>query len=280
VAALLEASHTGLTCSIQIIKTTGDVMRAAPLTASAGKGVFTKEIEEAILDGRVDLAVHSLKDLPTALPPGLALVAIGEREDPRDALVARPGIGALGELPEAAVIGTSSPRRRAQLLAWRPDLRLVDLRGNVDTRLRKLVSEGLDGIVLACAGLRRLGFEDRIAEAIDPEVLLPAVGQGALGIEARGDDTDVARLAAVLNHAPTRAACCAERAFLAALGGGCAVPIAAYACATPEGLLLRAAVGSPDLGSVRRSSAVGDASDAEALGRSLAAQVREGGFGQ
>jgi hydroxymethylbilane synthase len=270
VAALLEAAHPGLACHIEIIKTTGDIMREASLTAIAGKGVFTKEIEEALLDGRADLAVHSLKDLPTTLPPGLALAAITEREDPRDALVARAGVSGLADLPPNATIGTSSPRRRVQLGAWRRDLRIVDLRGNVDTRLRKIETENLDGVVLACAGLNRLGLGDRVTEAIDTSVLLPAVGQGALGLEARSGDEVVAALVAPLGHPQTAAACRAERAFLAALGGGCAVPIAAYGECSGYALTLTAAVGTADGGGVLRDSVSGDVSEAVELGEALA----------
>lgn len=235
--AALESAHPGLSCRIEIIKTTGDVMLDASLVAIAGKGVFTKEIEDAMLDGRVDVAVHSLKDLPTQLPPGLTLAAITKREDPRDAFCARAGIASIMELPESARIGTSSPRRRAQLLAFRPDLQILELRGNVDTRLRKIESEGLDGIILACAGLRRLGFADRITEALAVSVMVPAVGQGALGIEAREGDDEVLGVLATLADVETTAACRAERAFLEAVGGGCAVPVAAHAWPDGEGQL-------------------------------------------
>jgi hydroxymethylbilane synthase len=272
VARLLEASHDGLACHIEIIKTTGDVLREASLTAIAGKGVFTKEIEDALLDRRVDLAVHSLKDLPTSRPPGLALGAIGEREDPRDAFVARDGIDSLERVPEGGRIGTSSPRRRSQLAAWRPDLELLDLRGNVDTRLRKIETEGLDGVILACAGLRRLGFEDRITESLSVSQMVPAVGQGALGIEIRDGDETTASIVASLGHDATARSCRAERAFLAAMGGGCAVPIAGYA--TIEGGVLRlvGAVASDADATVRREEVEGDPAEPEALGRALAAR--------
>ena len=236
-ARALETEHAGLSCRIEIIKTTDDVMHEASLVAIAGKGVFTKEIEDAMLDRRVDVAVHSLKDLPTVLPPGLTLAAITKREDPRDAFCARPGIASVVDLPVGARIGTSSPRRRSQLLAWRPDLELVELRGNVDTRLRKIESEGLDGIVLACAGLRRLGLADRITEPLGISVMVPAVGQGALGIEARDGDDDILELLQALADGETAAACRAERAFLEAIGGGCAAPVAAHAWPDGEGQL-------------------------------------------
>lgn len=277
VAALLESAHPGLSCRIEVVKTTGDIMRDASLTAIAGKGVFTKEIEEAMLDGRVDLAVHSLKDLPTALPAGLVLAAITEREDPRDAFVARPGVDALDRLAAGARIGTSSPRRRSQLLAWRPELELVELRGNVDTRLRKIETERLDGVVLACAGLRRLGFAGRITEAIPVSRMVPAVGQGALGIETRDGDAETRAVVSVLDHPATAACCTAERAFLAGLGGGCAVPIAGHATIEGERLRLVAAVGADDGRTVRRLEIAGDASEPGRLGRELAARFSAGG---
>lgn len=271
-ARAIEAAHPGLECRIDVIKTTGDVMVEASLVAIAGKGVFTKEIEDAMLDGRVDIAVHSLKDLPTTLPPGLELGAITKREDPRDAFCARPGVSSVVDLPEGARIGTSSPRRRAQLLAWRPDLELVDLRGNVDTRLRKIESEGLDGIILACAGLRRLGLADRITEALGVNVMVPAVGQGALGIEIREGDADVRGIVEALADAETTAACRAERAFLHAVGGGCAVPIAAHAWPDGEGQL--SMVGSIATDADRppvRGMLTGSMREPERLGQSLAA---------
>jgi hydroxymethylbilane synthase len=274
VAAQLEREHPGLSCRIEIIKTTGDVMRDASLVAIAGKGVFTKEIEDAMLDGRVDVAVHSLKDLPTTLPDGLALAAITEREDPRDALIARPGIASADDLPLGARVGTSSPRRRVQLLAWRPDLELVELRGNVDTRIRKIETDGLDAIVLACAGLRRLGLADRITTPLATSVVLPAVGQGALGIETREDDRTTRDIVGVLDHRDTAAACRAERTFLAALGGGCAVPIAAFGTVDGSALRLEAAIGSLESLDVERRALEGDAADPESIGRALAGTER------
>jgi len=272
VARALESAHSGLKCRIEVIKTTGDIMVEASLVAIAGKGVFTKEIEDAMLEGRVDVAVHSLKDLPTVLPDGLTLGAITKREDPRDAFCARPGIASLAELPDRARIGTSSPRRRVQLRAWRPDIECVDLRGNVDTRLRKIESEGLDGIVLACAGLRRLGYADRITEALGVSVMVPAVGQGALGIEARVGDAEVLSLVAALEDPETAAACTAERAFLHAVGGGCAAPIAAHAWPDGDGQL--SMVGTIAIDSSRppvRGMLTGPMAAGERLGQSLAA---------
>ncbi|HQR37561.1 MAG TPA: hydroxymethylbilane synthase [Blastocatellia bacterium] len=272
VAALLEKAHPGLSCHIEIIKTTGDRLHDASLVAISGKGVFTKEIEDAMLDGRVDFAVHSLKDLPTTLPPGLALGAVTEREDPRDALAARAGVDSLSGIPRGGRVGTSSPRRRCQLAALRPDIELVELRGNVDTRLAKIETEGLDGVILACAGLRRLGFEHRITESIPVDSMVPAVGQGALGIEIRDGDDDVSEIVQVLADATTAACCAAERAFLAAMGGGCAQPIAGHAWV--DGELLRMIAAVDDGAQVRRIAMSSVVGQPEALGRDLAAKFQ------
>ena len=255
-AALGEPSR------IEIIKTTGDKIQDVPLAQVGAKGLFTKEIEEALLAGRADLAVHSLKDLPTELPAGLVLAATPEREDPRDAMVGRR----LADLPAGAKLGTSSLRRAAQLRKFRQDLQIEPVRGNLDTRLRKLDAGQYDAIVLAAAGLRRLGWEDRIAEILPPDVVCPAVGQGSLAIEtAAGHE----QICAQLEHAPTRAAVTAERALLAALGGGCQVPIGAYATVVGERLSLQAVVVSPDGGTLIRRQSEGLAVDAAAIGRSL-----------
>jgi hydroxymethylbilane synthase len=232
VKAELERLYPAITVAIEIIKTTGDKLAEASLVKIGGKGVFTKEIEEALLDHRIDVAVHSLKDLPTRLPEGLHLCAITEREDARDALVVGPHlqgrVNSISQLPAGARVGTSSLRRAAQLRHLRPDLQLLELRGNVETRLRKLDQGAYDAIILASAGLLRLGFGERITERIDPELLLPAPGQGALGLETRIEDERTNFLLEVLNHWPTRNATEAERAVLCGLGGGCAVPLAAY----------------------------------------------------
>jgi hydroxymethylbilane synthase len=268
---------------IQIIKTSGDVMKDAPLAMIGGKGVFTKEIEEALLDGRIDLAVHSLKDLPTTLPLGLVIAAITEREDARDALVLHAG-GApvehpsIKHLPEGTVIGTSSLRRLAQLKHLRRGgLGIKDLRGNVDTRLRKLDEGGYDAVILAAAGLRRLGFADRISAPISTEEMLPAVGQGALAIETRDDDSAVIDLLAPLDHAQTRAACTAERALLRALGGGCQLPIAAYAVVNRDHLRIEGLVAGLSGDLVIRDTYEGKASDAARTGETLAARLLERG---
>jgi hydroxymethylbilane synthase len=269
---------------VEVYKTSGDVILDVPLAVIGGKGVFTKELEEALLDGRIDIAVHSLKDLPTTLPAGLAISAITEREDPRDALVLRAGAHAEGAsikgLPRGAVVGTSSLRRQAQLKHLRPDLKIRDLRGNVDTRLRKL-DEGLyDAVILASAGLRRLGFAARISAAIPADVMLPAVGQGALGIETRADDADTNALVALLDDAPTRSACAAERALLRALGGGCQVPIAAHATVSDKRISLSGLVAALDGARLIRAALEADAARAEEAGEKLAAHLRAQGAEQ
>jgi hydroxymethylbilane synthase len=255
-AALGHASR------IEIVKTTGDKITDVPLAQVGTKGLFTKEIEEALLDGRADLAVHSLKDLPTELPAGLVLAAIPVREDARDALVGRR----LADLPAGARLGTSSLRRAAQLRKLRPDLRIEPVRGNLETRLRKLDAGQYDAIVLAAAGLKRLGWEDRIAEILSPDVVCPAVGQGALAIE-----TSRTGLLACqpLNHLPTESAVTAERALLAALGGGCQVPIGAYATVSGDRLSLQAVVVSPDGVDLVCDRSEGSAADAQRIGREL-----------
>jgi hydroxymethylbilane synthase len=260
-----------------LIQTVGDQVRDRPLAQIGGDGLFTREIQQALLDDRVDLAVHSLKDLPTLPLRGLTLAAVPPRGPTGDALVSRrhPSFEAL---PKGAVVATSSLRRRAQVLHRRPDLTLVDIRGNVDTRLRKLDDAGLDALILAEAGLVRLDFEAEIREVLDPGWMLPAVGQGALGIECREDDRETRRLLAKLEDQATRQAVCAERALLRALGGGCQVPIGVRTSALPDGgLLLACAIVSPD---GRRRVALertGRADDAEALGATLADDLREAG---
>jgi hydroxymethylbilane synthase len=235
-----------------------------------GKGAFLKEIEEALLAREVDLAVHSLKDVPTSLPAGLHLCAFLERADPRDALISRTGVG-LEALPSGARVGTTSLRRQAQLRARRPDLQIHDLRGNVDTRLRRLQAGDFDAILLAMAGLTRLGRAAEVSEALAPEVLLPAPGQGAIALECRLDDATTAAAAAALHHVPTAAAVQAERAFLAALGGGCNVPLGAFAEPHAEGLRLRALVAREDGSAVLRSERVGP--EPVALGQALAQEL-------
>jgi hydroxymethylbilane synthase len=270
VAARLK--ELGVETKIEIIKTTGDKITDVPLAKVGGKGLFTKEIEDALLEGRIDLAVHSLKDLPTELPAGLIVAAFPEREDARDALIGRK----LSALPHAARIGTSSLRRAAQLRAMRPDLIVESIRGNLDTRLRRLDEGKYQAILLAAAGLRRLGWAGRIAEILDPDLMCPAVGQGALAIETRTAGAAL-EICARLDHAPTRAAVTAERAVLGALGGGCQVPIGAYAVVTDGKLALQAVVVSPDGLTTIRADAAGPASDAVSLGESAARELLENG---
>jgi hydroxymethylbilane synthase len=233
------------------------------------KGLFTKEIEEALLSGAIDLAVHSLKDMPTDLPDGLTLAAIPEREDPRDALVGR----SLAALSAKARVGTSSLRRAAQLRARRQDLEIENIRGNVDTRLRKLDEGQYDAIVLAAAGLRRLGWENRITELLDADVMCPAVGQGALAVETREDGGVACEIAGKLEHRDSRIAVTAERAVLRAMGGGCQVPMGAYATVAGDVVHLRAIIVSPDGSQMIRKQAQGAASDAERIGCALGEEL-------
>jgi hydroxymethylbilane synthase len=282
----LEKVYEGLVVTIEIIKTTGDKLTEASLAQIGGKGVFTKEIEDALLDHRVDLAVHSLKDLPTTLPDGLHIAAITEREDVRDALIVGEDlrkyiINSIEDLPRNARVGTSSLRRASQLRHARPDLEILELRGNVDTRLRKLYEGEYDAIILASAGLKRLGFEHAIASYLSTMEMLTAVGQGALGIEARIDDQRVNMLLEVLNHQPTRYATEAERAVLRSLGGGCAVPIAAHAQfkknRVSQRLVVEALVADVEGRNMIRRQIAGHAQDAEQLGSKLAEMLIEAG---
>jgi len=276
VRARLAAHYPHLTFSLKIIRTSGDRITEHPLTAFGGKGLFVKELEEALLAKAIDFAVHSLKDMTAELPEGLHLAAILEREDPRDALVTRTGEGTVRALPEGAIVGTSSLRRLAQLRALRPDLDIRPLRGNVDTRLRKLDDGHYEAIILATAGLVRLGLEARIAERIPTEVMIPAIGQGAIAVEARVEDEETNALLAPLDHPPTRAATMAERAFLQRLGGGCHVPIAAHAEITsddPAQLLLRGMIASPDGARLLRAHVTGPIAEAVALGHHLAERL-------
>jgi hydroxymethylbilane synthase len=266
--ALWQARHIAslltVETRIEIIKTTGDKIQDVPLSQVGGKGLFTKEIEEALLDHRIDLAVHSLKDMPSELPEGLILAAIPEREDPRDAL-----IGA--QLQEGARVGTSSLRRSVQLMGMHRNLSIESLRGNVDTRLRKLDEGQYDTIVLAAAGLRRLGLADRIAEYLPVDVMIPAVGQGALAIETRNDNGEAHRIAYTLEHQASRIAITAERAFLTVFGGGCQVPIGAHATILGSEIHLRAFVSEPDGSNVKRGELTG--TDPVNVGRDLAARL-------
>ncbi len=245
VARLIVAAHPAAAVDIRVIRTTGDRDASTPVARIGGTGVFTREIEAALQEGAIDIAVHSLKDLPTRLADGLGLAAILERADPRDALVATPG-SRLEFLPPGARIGTSSMRRRSQLLARYPYLLMLDIRGNVPTRLAKLDRGEFDGLVLARAGLIRLGLDSRAAEVIEPDVVVPAPGQGALAIESRAGDDRVIEMIQVIDHVPTRLATCAERAFLARVEGGCQAPVGALGTWTEDVLSLAAVVASAD----------------------------------
>ena len=269
-ARWVEAQLRGLghQCRIEIIKTTGDKITDVPLAKVGTKGLFTKEIEEALLDGRADLAVHSLKDLPTELPAGLVLAAIPEREDPRDAVLGKK----LADLPAGAKVGTSSLRRAAQLRKLRPDLLIESVRGNLDTRIRKLDEGQYDAIVLAAAGLKRLGWADRIAEIFDADRMCSAVGQGALAIETRASGAGFDACEA-LDHAATHAAVTAERGVLGALGGGCQVPIGAYATVDGAALRVRAIVAAPDGSELIAAEASGASNDAATIGARLGAEL-------
>jgi hydroxymethylbilane synthase len=270
--------HPEVTTEIEIIKTTGDV-KAEPLSVIGGKGVFTKELEDALLSGRIDLAVHSLKDLPTNLPDPLTIAAICEREDARDALVLREGqtLVAVSELPRGSVVGTSSQRRLAQLKHLRGDVVIKELRGNVDTRLRKLDEGQYDALLLAAAGLRRLGLESRISALIATDEMLPAVGQGALAVETRANDHSSIAFVSSLNHEPTQLACASERAFLRALGGGCQLPIAGYAVASSSELMLQGLVADPGGNELVRGKVTGSIEEAEELGSRLAHELLKRG---
>ncbi|MBI5956708.1 MAG: hydroxymethylbilane synthase [Chloroflexi bacterium] len=274
VAARLMELVPGLEVIIRTIKTSGDALLDVPLAKIGDKGLFTREIESALLAGQIDVAVHSLKDLPTELSAGLIIGAVTEREDVRDALVSRLGCD-LDGLPPGARVGTSSLRRAAQLLAYRPDLQILNIRGNVDTRLRKAATEEYDAVVLAVAGLRRLGLEAQITEYLPLEIMLPAVGQGALAVEARQEEAETQHLVALLDHAPTRAATTAERVFLRALGGGCRVPIAAYGEVAGDTLRLRGLVASEDGRRVVRGEVIGLVGQAGVVGERLARQLQE-----
>jgi hydroxymethylbilane synthase len=266
---------------IEVFKTSGDVRRDVPLSVIGGQGAFTKELEVALLDGRIDIAVHSLKDLPTVVPDGLRITATPAREDVRDALILPAGAdqrnASVRNLPEGARVGTSSLRRIAQLRRLRPDVVIKDLRGNVDTRLRKLDEGEYDAIILASAGLRRLGLGDRISAAIETGEMLPAVGQGSLGVETRADASETNALVSRLDHPETRAAVVAERALLRHLGGGCQVPIAAHGRVDGGALSLDALVASLDGAAIIRDRMEGAAADAERLGQALAARLLERG---
>ncbi len=272
----LMAAHPGLDVEIIEIVTEGDRRTDAPLSAFGGKGLFLKEIEAALVRGEIDIAVHSMKDVTVEIPQGLIIPVICERADPRDALITRTGNG-LESLAPNAVFGTCSLRRRCQLKAWQPAFQMRDLRGNVPTRLQRLLDGDFDAIVLATAGLQRLGLDEHIHEALDTKVCLPAVGQGAVGIECRADDDTVQALISVLNHDTSSICVSAERATNRALGGDCHVPIAAFAELDGEKLHLTAAVGQPDGSIVLMAEDTDTSANSVALGERVAAQLIEQG---
>jgi hydroxymethylbilane synthase len=277
VQARLRESVPDVTVTLRRIKTSGDKILDVPLATVGGKGLFVKEIEDALLQGEIDLAVHSMKDVPTVLPDGLEILCVPAREDPRDALISRESTP-LDRLPKGARVGTSSLRRQAQLLHRRPDLKIEMLRGNLDTRLRKLREGEFDAVVLAAAGLKRMGWLEQVTEYLPSDVSLPAIGQGALGLEGRGDDAFVRGVVASLDDASTRTAVTAERALLERLEGGCQVPIAAHATLSEGRLRLEGLVASVDGRRLVRDSVEGPVAEARELGRRLAEQLlRQGG---
>jgi hydroxymethylbilane synthase len=275
--AALEQRWPDLAVELVPIKTTGDKILDVPLAKIGGKGLFTKELDEALLDGRIDLAVHSLKDVPFQLPDGIDFAAIPEREDPRDAFISNGP--KLHELQKNARIGTSSLRRQVQLRHWFPDLDLVTLRGNVDTRLRKLAEREFDGIILAIAGLKRLGHAERITQVLDDDIMISAVGQGALGIVCRSADAATRTLLEVLNHSPTRSAVTAERGLLRALGGSCQVPIAGKAKLEGEQLTIKGLIASLDGKRVIADEITGPSVEAAHLGLELGRRLLSMGAG-
>lgn len=272
VQARMQELAPHVTVALRRIQTSGDKILDVPLAKIGGKGLFVKEIEEALLSGEIDLAVHSMKDLPTELPAGLDLLCIPSREDARDALISRNG-KRFKDLPAGARVGTSSLRRQAQLLQARPDLSIGMLRGNLDTRLRKLREGHFDAVVLAAAGLRRLGWEGEITEYLAPEISLPAIGQGALGVEGRRDDVFVRELLSGLEHEPTRTMVMAERALLHRLQGGCQVPIAAHATLHGSEIVLEGLVASVDGKEVIRDRVKGPVDDPHSMGIQLAERL-------
>jgi hydroxymethylbilane synthase len=269
VKSALMREHPDIAVNLIKIKTQGDKITDVPLAKVGGKGLFIKEIEEALMAGRIDLAVHSMKDMPAQIPAGLTIGAVPQREDPRDVLIGR-GYTSLEQLPPDARLGTSSLRRAAQILYMRPDIVIVPLRGNLDTRLGKLDKTDLDAIVLAAAGILRLGQSERIGTYLNESQMLPAVGQGALCVEIRESDPKIQTLVAFLDHADTRTAVSAERGFLKRLEGGCQVPLAAHAVLTDDRLHITGLVAEPDGSRRLKWTMQGSARQAEALGRDLA----------
>jgi hydroxymethylbilane synthase len=272
VKEVLSRQHLNLEIEMVPIKTTGDKILDVPLAAIGGKGLFVKEIEETLLERRIDLAVHSMKDMPGELPPGLIIGAVPIREDPRDVLISRHGL-LFNEIPAQGRIGTSSLRRQAQLLHYRPDLKMIPLRGNLETRIKKIESENLAGVILAAAGLNRMGFQAQISQYLDTDICLPAVGQGALALEIREGDSDSQELIRILHHEDTALCTQAERAFLRRLQGGCQIPIAGLARIDGERLILKGLIAGLDEGTLIRDQLEGPISDPAALGVRLAERL-------
>jgi len=279
VKSAIESGYRDVSVSLKIIKTTGDKILDVPLARVGGKGLFVKEIEEALLDGRIDVAVHSMKDMPVALPEGLCIGAVPKREDPLDVLISKNN-RRLSDLPKGARIGTSSLRRLAQLKHIRPDFQVLPLRGNLDTRIQKLKTGNFDAVVLAAAGVKRLGFRDHISEYLPPEIMLPAVGQGALCIETRKNDPGILRIVAGQDHPETRMAVQAERAFLKHLEGGCQVPIAAFGQMKNGKIHLTGLVADIEGKTVIRESTAASDAMPEGIGVDLAERLLKAGAGK
>jgi hydroxymethylbilane synthase len=276
VADSLKKMMPGLDVEICAIKTSGDIMQDVSLLNLGGKGVFVKEIEDALLAGNVDLAVHSMKDVPTEVPAGLIFAAVLQREDVRDILVSKDN-RKIEFMPRGARIGTGSLRRASQILAMLPDVSIVPLRGNLDTRLKKIETERLAGVILAAAGMKRMGFAGKISQYLPIEMMLPAVGQGALGLEIRANDTELKKIVSGLNHEQTAREVTAERSFLRSLGGGCRLPIAAFGKMERGQLSLEGLVASPEGSSIIRDKVKGTPDEAEELGKRLAEMILEKG---
>jgi len=272
IAERLKNQWPALTVDIVVIKTKGDIMQDVPLAAIGGKGLFVKEIEDALLRGEIDIAVHSMKDVPAEIPDGLEITIVSEREDPRDVLVSKKG-AKIEDMSAGARIGTGSLRRGFQLRHLFPHMEIVPLRGNLDTRIRKIQSENLDGIIVAAAGMRRMGWTDRITQYIPVEIMLPSVGQGVLGIEMRNDDTNTRNAASFINHPQTWREVTAERAFLKKLGGGCQLPVAAYAVKKEHTLTITGLLGSLDGKMLIKDEVRGHSKNANALGVMLAERL-------
>lgn len=269
---LLKAAHPDLQIEVTVIKTKGDIMQDVSLVQLGGKGVFVKEIEEALINGAIDLAVHSLKDCPTEIPGSLEIVATPKREDPRDVLIARDQIK-IDRLPHSARIGTGSLRRKCQLLHLYPDLQIMPLRGNLDTRIRKIETEQLHGVVVAAAGIRRMGWLSQVSCFIPPELLIPAVGQGILALEVRREDETMKELLLPLNDSKTWIEASCERAFLRHMGGGCRLPLGAHAVVSGDTLTINGFIGTPNGRALFRNEFRGPVKDAEELGHALAEDI-------